>query len=102
MGWADDMYSAGYTSEHGGIMECSGAFKQSIRCSAKLTEGLNGKAKNSGKPWPASARKKVVELYEESVSVEFIARQLGRTPYAIAWQLFDLHKISAFERDVFQ
>ena len=54
MGWADDMYTAGYTSEHGGLMDRQ-SYSNNSSCKLKV--------RNHGKPWTNSARYKVAMLY---------------------------------------
>ena len=93
MGWADDMYDAGYTSEHGGLMD-----DRWYRDSSSS----NRKKSNHGKPWSDSARLKVAILYSKGRSVGDIAIEFRRSPYAIAWQLYNKGEITEYEREKFK
>jgi hypothetical protein len=97
MGWADDMHDAGYTSEHGGLMD-----RNCYSNSSSSTTRVNSSkpiGNNSGKSWTNGARYKVASLYASGDDIESIASVFSRTPYAIAWQLFNMDKISAYERE---
>ena len=100
MGWADDMYEAGYTSEHGGLMGDGWNEDESSSRSFKREKNLQGN--NNGKLWTDSARYEVAVLYGKGVSVESIAEEFQRTPYAIAWQLFNLNKLTNDQKESFK
>lgn len=100
MGWADDMYAAGLTPEHGGILGDSWYRDDSSSRSFKRQK--TSKGNNNGKPWTDAARFKVAALYDDGASVESIAEQFKRTPYAIAWQLFNLDKLTTSQREEFK
>lgn len=100
MGWADDMYDAGYTSQHGGLMD--DCWYDEGHSSSRSKSRRTSSGNNKGKPWSDSARYKVAALYADGHSVEEIADEFKRTPYAIAWQLFNLGKLSSSQRDSFK
>jgi len=97
MGWADDMYEAGYTSEHGGLMADNRGFG-----SGAYSPSIKSKGRNHGKPWTAAARYHLASRYAEGRSVDEIAQEFKRTRYAIAWQLFNMNKITKWQRECFR
>jgi hypothetical protein len=102
MGWADDMYAAGYTPEHGGLMVESWSDRSSYHVREKLEKKPNSKANNSGKPWKNNDLYEVLTSFNGGETIESIAIDFGRTPYAIAWQLFNMDKISDNEKEKFK
>lgn len=100
MGWADDMYAAGLTPKHGGLM--SDSWYRDDTHSLSTKRKTIPKESNKGKPWTSADRFKVITLFTNGQSVEDIAEEFKRTPYAIAWQLFNLDKISSSQREKFK
>jgi IS30 family transposase len=91
MGWSDDMYEAGLTKEHGGLMEEE---RTSLPRSSR-NFASRGKSKSGrGSRWTANDRKEMIGLYENDVSIRTISKILNRTPYGIAYQLFNMNKIT--------
>jgi hypothetical protein len=95
MGWADDMYEKGYTSEHGGTMD----EKPSRTKRSNYTEYSKG---GPGSKWTEAGRERMIEMYESDLSIRIIAKELNRTPYAVAYQLFNMNKISENIKDKFK
>ena len=99
MGWADDMYEKGYTREHGGIMDD----KPSSPPNSNRYKSSNAQRKSGpNSRWLEYDRTKMIELYEKDISIRIIAKKLNRSPYAIAYQLFNMNKISEDVRNKFK
>lgn len=99
MGWADDMYEKGYTGEHGGIMDDKlSSPPHSNRYKASNLQRKSGPFSR----WLEYDRTKLIELYEKDISIRTIAKKLDRTPHAIAYQLFNMNKISEDVRNKFK
>jgi hypothetical protein len=94
MGWADDMYDAGYTEEHGGLMDDV----PSMRSRPKESKG---KKSGPGSRWSEHDRNQMVDMYKADVSIKIIAKKLHRTPLAIACQLYNKSEISVSIKDKF-
>lgn len=48
-------------------------------------------AKNAGKEWTKAENKTLAADYKKGMSVKAIAKQLGRTPYAVTSHAHALH-----------
>lgn len=99
MGWADDMYEKGYTKEHGGLMEDTPS-----RSSRSMRyKSSNGKNKiGPGSKWTEYDSNQMIQMYSADVSIRRIAKKLNRTPYSIAYRLFNQNKISENTRHKFK
>lgn len=94
MGWADDMYDAGYTEEHGGLMDDA----PSMRSRPKESKG---KKSGPGSRWSEHDRNQMVDMYKADISIKIIAKKLNRTPLAIACQLYNKSEIPVSIKDKF-
>lgn len=102
MGWADDMYEAGLTSEHGGMLNDHWYREDKSITRTKYSSAKNSKTRNAGKPWTQAALNTVYKMYQEGDNVEYIAEIFKRTPYAIAYQLYNIGELTFSEREAFK
>lgn len=94
MGWADDMHEAGYTKEHGGLMDEGSSFHSYQKTSKSKKSG-------PGSRWTEYDRNRMVDMYKTGVNIKKIAQKLNRTPLAIACQLYNKNEITSTIKEKF-
>jgi hypothetical protein len=99
MGWADDMHEEGYTKEHGGLMDDAPS-RSSRSMRYKPAKGKN--KSGPGSRWSEDDRNQMIDMYKADVSIIIIAKKLNRTPFAIAYQLYNKNIIPDSIRNKFK